>query len=372
MDELKEILGTPVMYYTSVAKITKSINSAIFLNQLLYWWEKRSNGLLYKTVKEIEKETFLTRYQQENAVNRLLELGFIELFIIGIPPKRHFGLNIEIIKSALEKAVSEKKSNTLEIPETKSDKTTNQLVEKPPIDTMETNQSIGGKLTNCYVENSPYVRGKTSVIYGGKLTLYKGENWRIYTKNTSKITTKNTTENTSIICGEKNSPEKPIIFLSSFKNQKKENNPPFLRSAPLEKEKKEKVPKSGFSETTKKMKAGFLEFYLVKKGLPYYWLGKDAKNIIEVEKKISFMLAEMQKIPDSESVIINFRTMLENISDQWILDNLSISIINMKFNEIVSKIKNRNNERNNDFGRKRISPGYERDLFRRLHGEQVQ
>jgi len=344
MEHIRDIFGSMISYSPAVAEMTRSVSAAIFLNQLLYWWERKKEGkeTVYKTISEIKSETFLSRHQQDKAIKVLSKAGFIEVVLKGNPPKRHFLINVGLIKKSLIDFRKKQDINDDLICQFSA----NIFVEGQQIDLSE-----NGKLI-C--------RGSANKFVEGQQILY------------TDITTNITTKNTTITCGEKNSPPGDKIFFSEDFEEKKENNPPFLRSAPLEKEKKEKVPKSGFSETTKKMKAGFLEFYLVKKGLPYYWLGKDAKNIIEVEKKISFMLAEMQKIPDSESVSINFRTMLENISDKWILDNLSISIINMKFNEIVSKIKNRNNERNNDSGRKRISPGYERDLFRRLHGEQVQ
>ena len=39
--------------------------------------------------------------------------------------------------------------------------------------------------------------------------------------------------------------------------------------------------------------------------------------------------------------------MLDNISDNWILDNLELSIINSKFNQIISQIKNGKSTNNN-------------------------
>jgi len=365
MDKLKELLGPPITYSPIVGRITGSINSAIFLSQLMYWWERKSNGLLYKTVNEIEKETALTRYQQEVAVKKLVDLDFIELYMMGLPRKRHFGINFNNIKKAL------------------CDYSTNKQAENQPTSEGETNQQESGKSTNKFGENQLNSTGKNPELERGKTTQQYEEKPRTYTKNTTKTTTENTTkittENTSNICGEKKSPQKAEHFFSNLKKKKKENNPPNLRATPLDKtcltdgqENQDEKPKNSQKGFTGRMKKAYLEFYRNKTGLPYYWTGKDGKHLSELVKKIYFMFQEMQKIPDDDSVLSNFQMLLENIKDSWILQNLSVAIINSKFNEIVSNIKNGHNEQNSKTGRFSISPEYERSIYQRLHGIPMQ
>lgn len=96
------ILGSkPIAFNPDLVKITKSINGAILLGQLLYWHRKGSNPeWIYKTIKEMEEETSLTRAQQDLAIKKCKKLNFIEVRLKGIPAKRHFKVNVdEIIKS---------------------------------------------------------------------------------------------------------------------------------------------------------------------------------------------------------------------------------------------------------------------------------
>ena len=76
----------------------------------------------------------------------------------------------------------------------------------------------------------------------------------------------------------------------------------------------------------------FLDFYLRNKQIEFYWTAKEAGSLKNLIVKLKHYTEE-EKIPDT------FLAMLEQNKDKWINDNLSVSIINSKFNEIVSKIK---------------------------------
>jgi len=76
----------------------------------------------------------------------------------------------------------------------------------------------------------------------------------------------------------------------------------------------------------------FLEYYLVNKQIEYYWQAKDGMNLKQ-------LITKLKKYTDEEKIPDAFRIILEQNKDKWINDNLSVSIINSKFNEIVSKIK---------------------------------
>jgi hypothetical protein len=109
-----------------------------------------------------------------------------------------------------------------------------------------------------------------------------------------------------------------------------------------EKKRKEKKRKEEYSENEfsapKEFKKPFEDFYFEKTGEKYYWTGKDASKCNSVSKKIIFKIKERnpQKIQISDSEIISgFTYILSIINDSWILSNLSMAIIDSKFNEII-------------------------------------
>lgn len=101
--QLYEILGIrPIAYNVAFVKITGSVNSALFLSQLLYWFGKgKWDNWVYKTIKECEKETGLSRKQQEKAVDKLVEKNIVQLKLKGIPRRRFFLINLPILYSLL-------------------------------------------------------------------------------------------------------------------------------------------------------------------------------------------------------------------------------------------------------------------------------
>lgn len=94
--KLLEILSIkPVAFNSLLAKVTGSVKAGLLLAQLLYWWQKgRDKDWIYKTIKEIEEETALSRNEQDGAIKRLKQLEVIEVDLKGVPAKRHFKLNL--------------------------------------------------------------------------------------------------------------------------------------------------------------------------------------------------------------------------------------------------------------------------------------
>lgn len=82
----------------------------------------------------------------------------------------------------------------------------------------------------------------------------------------------------------------------------------------------------------------------------YYWTAKDAGQMTQLLKKISFS-REKRKTPlpnDDDSLIEALKKFLTSINKDWISNNFSVSMIASHYNEIISEIKNRNNgQRNN-------------------------
>lgn len=93
----------PVAYNPALAKITGSIKAGLLLSQLLYWWDKGIyRNWIYKTAEEIKRETELSRREQETAIRKCVEAGYITVRLAQVPAKRHFQLHIDLIVAAVE------------------------------------------------------------------------------------------------------------------------------------------------------------------------------------------------------------------------------------------------------------------------------
>lgn len=105
---IMNILGTrPIAFNPDLAHALGSIKAALFLSQLLYWWDKGDDpDWIYKTMNEIQRETALSRKEQDGAIKICKEYNLIQLERRQIPAKRHFRLNIENIVEFLKEYYS--------------------------------------------------------------------------------------------------------------------------------------------------------------------------------------------------------------------------------------------------------------------------
>ncbi len=92
--------------------------TAIFLSQLLYWTEKKAKEgkdsvEIYKTIKEWEKETGLSRYQQEKARRLLKSAGILterRKRIANCMCVVHYTLNLEVLQDYMKLVAKQAKS----------------------------------------------------------------------------------------------------------------------------------------------------------------------------------------------------------------------------------------------------------------------
>lgn len=87
----------------------------------------------------------------------------------------------------------------------------------------------------------------------------------------------------------------------------------------------------------------FENAYLQKKGVQYYYAAKDASALKQILGKIKFLMPHEeqdneQKIEDNFQAFINTILFTNGLRNTWIIDNLSLSLINSKFNEIYSQL----------------------------------
>jgi len=90
----------------------------------------------------------------------------------------------------------------------------------------------------------------------------------------------------------------------------------------------------------------YMEYHLNKTGLKYAFEVKDAKAIQTLLKKLYEQLTKEKTVNNLLGALSYF---LNAINDEWILNNLSLTNINSKFNEILNKIKNGTSTTNKGF-----------------------
>jgi len=88
------------------------ITCAIFINQLLYWWQKgKHQDKIFKSDKEFYNECGLTKRMCKRAREKLKEIDWISYKKEGIPPINHYYINIEKIAEDLTEWVQQKSQN---------------------------------------------------------------------------------------------------------------------------------------------------------------------------------------------------------------------------------------------------------------------
>lgn len=102
-EKLAELAGNSIRYVPAYALMIGSVKSGLMLSQLVYWhgMGKRYDGYFYKSVKEFEVETGMTRHEQDSAVRQLKSLGLIDVRLAGIPATRTFWVNIPTVQKML-------------------------------------------------------------------------------------------------------------------------------------------------------------------------------------------------------------------------------------------------------------------------------
>lgn len=77
----------------------------------------------------------------------------------------------------------------------------------------------------------------------------------------------------------------------------------------------------------------------------YYWTAKDAGNMSDLLKKLTFSRKQKALPVDDDSVLYALRIFLSSIKEGWIFEHFSVANINSQFNEIVSQARNGNNRK---------------------------
>lgn len=96
-DDVLLKLDKVVSFHPELANLFDSVECALLYQQLNFWRNKgtREDGFIYKTKDEIQEETYLNRYQQDKARQRLVELGVLETKLLRAngSPVLHYRVN---------------------------------------------------------------------------------------------------------------------------------------------------------------------------------------------------------------------------------------------------------------------------------------
>jgi len=90
-------------------KTHASIAASVFLCQLIYWKGKETNkdGWIYKTQKDIEDETGLSREEQESARRTLYHMGVLEERDDRPEHKKYYRINLNVINDIWDEWANE-------------------------------------------------------------------------------------------------------------------------------------------------------------------------------------------------------------------------------------------------------------------------
>lgn len=97
---LQQLHQRPVLYYPIYKKVTGSLQSAILLSQLMYWFSKKEK--FYKTNDEIHKETNLSKHEVASAKKAIKKLTFIKVTREQIPAKTFYKIDWNEYRNSMD------------------------------------------------------------------------------------------------------------------------------------------------------------------------------------------------------------------------------------------------------------------------------
>ena len=107
---MDRIITIPKIYI----ELTGDLNTAAFLNQVVFWSDKtsRKDGYFYKTYAEWESELCLSKYQIGNCVKKLKALEIVKTKVMKAngTPTVHYKLDYEVLQQWIVKKLNFQKS----------------------------------------------------------------------------------------------------------------------------------------------------------------------------------------------------------------------------------------------------------------------
>lgn len=99
-----ELFDRPIAFHRCFVRITHSVDAALMLSQAMYWSDRTSDdeGWFYKSQKQWEDETGLSRSEQEVARKTLRSCGFWQEKLAGVPATLYFRVDCRILQTRLQ------------------------------------------------------------------------------------------------------------------------------------------------------------------------------------------------------------------------------------------------------------------------------
>lgn len=120
----------------------------------------------------------------------------------------------------------------------------------------------------------------------------------------------------------------------------------------IEKEQNAALKKAEDTLVYNSIKKQFMDFYKLHKKEDYYWSSKDSGKVKHIIKKLAFKISEKGAVsPNPDLIIKSFHRLLclcEANIDKWVFNNLSMAIIDSRFNEIIAQSKLKKQEKVNN------------------------
>ena len=105
-----DLLDEPIVFHRAYVPVAGGITAALFLSYAGYAYEslpEDRNGWFTRTQAEWERDTGLTRREQETARRQLRERGLLEERRVGMPAVLGFRVNWRRLREALERQAAE-------------------------------------------------------------------------------------------------------------------------------------------------------------------------------------------------------------------------------------------------------------------------
>ncbi len=121
-EALQDALDRPIAFHRVFVTLTGSVTAALMLSQAMYWTKRTGpDGWFFKTIKQWEEETGLSRHEQQSARKTLRKFSFWHEDLRGIPAKMHYHVDIAALSHDLlcMARPSSRKSNKDKKPEKK-------------------------------------------------------------------------------------------------------------------------------------------------------------------------------------------------------------------------------------------------------------
>jgi len=120
------------------------------------------------------------------------------------------------------------------------------------------------------------------------------------------------------------------------------------------------------------LKNYFLDFYERKHGALYQeWGGMEAKALNQLIKKMKNFHVQQKLDISPQAVEEGVMLLFEEITNEWLLANMSVAKVNAQFSNITSQLIKQKNGKSTAKNTAGISDTYIRNLKERLHGKQV-